>query len=341
LIRFLIWVLIRFVFVFLVCPAIFAGAFLGLVRLGFSPRVLDVWGLAIVVGSLALLALKPLEALWTKIRGPSPPPQLPAGARRAIYGLFGLGGAGLASAAAFGVLAFVTVGSWWPLEEPMGLGTIIVEPNPGAGDHAYTLTFEPSRGDKALGAEGVEVGGDVVAFELRRVRFEGTAAKLVSQVGLRDVIWPGQVYVKIDASGDDEAVAADLAAPPMWISEKVLELLTRVPGTTLETLRSEWIPFGTGFRRDLVLEGPSVKLVGAGAGPPPKEPLDPPPKPPPPTRDPTGTPPPTDAPPPTRSPTDPPVGGDPGDSPDGPVSRPPSAAEMALLRTGDPFEGLD
>lgn len=345
-IRFLLWVLVRFLFVFLVAPAIFVGAFLGLVHLGFSPRVLEVWGLAIVAGSLVLLALKPVEALWVKIRGPSTPPELPPGARRAIYAFFGLAGAGLASATAFGVLAFITVGSWWPLEEPMGLGTIIVEPDPSGGAHSYTLTFEPSRGDKSMGAEGAEVGGDVIAFEIRRVRFAGHAAKVVAQLGLRDAVWPGEVFVKVDAAGPDEAGAGTLATPPMWISEKVLELLTKVPGTTLETTRSEWIPLASGFRKDLVLQGGAVELAGAGAGPPPKEPVAPPPEPPP-------EPPPTTAPPPT-TPTTPPRRNRPppatepptrslpevaGDEPDRP--RPVTSAEMALLRVGDPFEGLD
>lgn len=331
-------------FVFALVPAIFLGVFKGLLELGFSGRLLDVWGLAVVGGSLVLLVLKAISWTGWKIMGsppPKPAPEPPAWARRAAFGgALTLGGTG-AVAATFGVLVFATVGTWprIPASGPVYLGELVSRPKPEGG---HVVRFVPRGKIRDRTALEVQLGGtETVMVEVLEVRFSGHAKTAFAWIDVQDAVLPWNLFQKETAEADPGDVG-DLVSRFDAVIERVLDGLRKLPGVAVKTARTSELTLGTApLERGVEVLGGKVRYVEPREvpdEPAPVEPADP-------SDPPPASPTPTAAPPPTRAPTPTPS----------PTAEPPLrggfdlAADPALfegeappeLYPGDPFEGLD
>ncbi len=353
--RYLGYFLGRAFFFLVVVPAIFAGAFYGLLKVGFSPQLIEVWGLAVVAGSLVLLGLKPLEAMYQKVRGPTEPPRLPAWVR-SLFMLLGVGSGIVAGGAmVFGLVIFSTVGSWVPLQSgTQRLGRIEVQRDQAAEDDLYRVTFQPDKGASEFAVKDAELKGEVVAFSVRTLRFSGSAKSLVEAVGMQDVALPGQIYTKIASELADKSRSGTLTQPPHYLTERAIGLLVKLPGVTAQEIQSPFQPLQGGFQVDLLLEKNRLTTPKASGYRPVSVPEEiPTPKDPPPALEPDPfSEPDQDLPPEEIDVEGPettvkPLSEEEPDPFDDPILdvppvqlAPPTAAEIALLRLGDPFEGL-
>jgi hypothetical protein len=357
LVSFLLYVLTRLIFVLLLVPALFVGCFYGLVQLGFPPTALEVWALAIVGGSLVLVLLKPVEALWVKMRGPREAPELPGWARSLFFAGGGFLGLGVGSLGLFGALVFVSLGSWWkiPAAGPLVIGNVRVTRDASAGDQVYRVTFEPSRGARSEGAREAVLKRQFVGFEMLQLRFEGMASKFMEALGSGDLAYPGRILSKNEVSQKNPFEVGSMIGGGSFLTEKVLDFLQKIPGVTLMRRSSPFLDayqkggvyLGLEMRAGELHTTVAVPSTPSHGDPPPHptsspmlQPKDPPPdpsRPGPPVASPAPYQPPAvtgrPSPQPTKRPTPKPT--------TRPTSHPVTPQELATLYQGDPFEGLD
>lgn len=337
-IRYLWYVGSRLVFLLVLVPALFLGCLYGLHQLGFPVRRTEVWGLAVLAGSLVLLALALVAWLFWKLRGsppPEPPPQLPGWAKATIMaGVAGVAVALLASAGLVGG-TWVATASWWDLPGSRGeLGRLVLARTGESATLNYGLDFEPTGHPAVAPVRGGSVYGESFGVRGHRIRFGEPAAQVFGKLGLVDRIWPAELWGKVDK--DSAPIrAGTLCGEPGILAARLFSVLEFLPGIRVERFETAMATPGAKAELALRLAGERVALdVLSTSGdvpvPPPEpdpepEPLPPPAPPPPP-------------PPPPPVPPSAPASPRPGPVPS-PSARPPVGFEGTYA--GDPLEGLE